>query len=192
MNCTTSEPPGYCPDDHLAKLFPFLSGAGGPARSRCNPRTLRGRWRIFHSARQSFGSEAYASPPVIAPPDIPCGDADSRPVERQALVGVRFESAHGHKGPVRNLFSTSMYRAPVAKFTHAGLPWLRYIRLHEPSTHFWPFDGWDMPAGRSVVAEVYPSLWRRGFAREDRNDDQHDAFSVAEWMRRSDLDGTLI
>jgi len=28
-------------------------------------------------------------------------------------------------------------------------------------------------------------------AREDRNDHQHDAFSGAEWMPRSDLDGTL-
>ena len=79
----------------------------------------------------------------------------------------------------------------VAKSTHAGLPWLRYIRQHVTTAHFWPFDGWDVPPGRSVVAEVYPSLWRRGFAQENRNDDQHDAFSVAEWMRRSDLDGTL-
>ena len=79
----------------------------------------------------------------------------------------------------------------VAKSTHAGLPWLRYIRFQVPGVHFLPFDGWDVPTGRSVVAEVYPSLWRRGFAQENRNDDQHDAFSVAEWMRRSDLDGTL-
>lgn len=79
----------------------------------------------------------------------------------------------------------------VAKSTHAGLPWLRYIRLNVPSAHFWPFDGWDIPAGRSVVAEVYPSLCSRAFARGDRNEQQHDAFSVAEWMRRSDLDGTL-
>ena len=79
----------------------------------------------------------------------------------------------------------------VAKSTHAGLPWLRYIRLQAPSVHFWPFDGWDVPSGRSVVAEVYPSLWSRSFAREGRNEHQHDAFSVAEWMRRSDLDGTL-
>jgi hypothetical protein len=79
----------------------------------------------------------------------------------------------------------------VAKSTHAGLPWLRYIRLHVPGVHFWPFDGWDLPAGRSVVTEVYPSLCNRGFARENRNEHQHDAFSVAEWMRRSDLDGTL-
>ena len=48
----------------------------------------------------------------------------------------------------------------VAKSTHAGLPWLRYIRLHVPGVHFWPFDGWDVPAGRSAVAEVYPSLKR--------------------------------
>ena len=79
----------------------------------------------------------------------------------------------------------------VAKSTHAGLPWLRYIRLHVPGVHFWPFDGWDIPAGRSIVAEVYPSLWSRSFARENRNEHQHDAFSVAEWMRRSDLDGSL-
>jgi hypothetical protein len=79
----------------------------------------------------------------------------------------------------------------VAKSTHAGLPWLRYIRLNVPGVHFWPFDGWDVAAGRSVVAEVYPSLWSRAFARGDRNEHQHDAFSVAEWMRRSDLDGTL-
>ena len=57
--------------------------------------------------------------------------------------------------------------------------------------HFWPFDGWDIPAGRSVVAEVYPVLWSQGFSREDRTADQHDAFSVAAWMRRADLNGTL-
>ena len=60
------------------------------------------------------------------------------------------------------------------------------------TAHFWPFDGWDVPQGRSVVAEVYPSLWRRGFAQENRNDDQHDAFSVPEWMRRSDHNGALL
>jgi hypothetical protein len=35
----------------------------------------------------------------------------------------------------------------VAKSTHAGLPWLRYIRLHVPTVHFWPFDGWGCPDG---------------------------------------------
>lgn len=79
----------------------------------------------------------------------------------------------------------------VAKSTHAGLPWLRYLRLNASSVHFWLFDGWDIPTRRSVLAEVYPSLWSRSFARENRNGDQHDAFSVAAWMRHADADGAL-
>ena len=80
----------------------------------------------------------------------------------------------------------------VAKSTHAGLPWLRYMRQQLGNrVHFWPFDGWEIPAGRSVIAEVYPSLWSRNFAREERTPDQHDAYSVATWMRRADLDGRL-
>jgi hypothetical protein len=54
-----------------------------------------------------------------------------------------------------------------------------------------PFDGWNIPAGRSAVAEVYPSLWSRNFGREERNGDQHDAYSATAWMRRADLDGSL-
>lgn len=80
----------------------------------------------------------------------------------------------------------------VAKSTHSGLPWLRYIRQQVGDrVHFWPFDGWEVPGGRSVIAEAYPSIWSRSFARERRSVDQHDAYSVAEWMRRSDLDETL-
>ena len=80
----------------------------------------------------------------------------------------------------------------VAKSTHAGLPWLLYVRqqVGEP-VHFWPFDGWSIPAGRSAVVEVYPSLWRRDFPRGDRTDDQQDAFIAAEWMRRTDRAGAL-
>ena len=80
----------------------------------------------------------------------------------------------------------------VAKSTHAGLPWLRYLRnqLGE-RIHFWPFDGWEPPAGRSTVAEVYPSLWSRSYPREDRTPDQQDAYAAAAWLRQTDLDGTL-
>ena len=45
--------------------------------------------------------------------------------------------------------------------------------------------------GKSVVAEVYPALWSHTFSRDGRNSDQHDAYSAAEWLRRSDLDGSL-
>ncbi len=80
----------------------------------------------------------------------------------------------------------------VAKSTHAGLPWLRYIRQQMGHrVHFWPFDGWAIRDGLSAVVEVYPSLWRETFLQEDRTDDQHDAYSVAAWLREADREGTL-
>jgi hypothetical protein len=81
----------------------------------------------------------------------------------------------------------------VAKSTHAGIPWLHLIRRQlGDQVHFWPFDGWNVPTGRSAIAEVYPALWSRGFAREDRTADQHDAYSIAAWFSRADRDGSLV
>jgi hypothetical protein len=80
----------------------------------------------------------------------------------------------------------------VAKATHAGLPWLRFVRQRLGSrVHFWPFDGWEIPAGRSAVVEVYPALWSRAFARAGRDPHQHDAYTVAAWLRAADRDGSL-
>jgi hypothetical protein len=80
----------------------------------------------------------------------------------------------------------------VAASTHAGLPWLLYLRRRLAGrVHFWPFDGWEVPRGRSVVAEVYPSLWSNGFANEGRDPHQHDAYSIAAWMRQTDGIGSL-
>ena len=80
----------------------------------------------------------------------------------------------------------------VAKSTHAGLPWLLYLRRRLGSkVHFWPFDGWRIPAGRSAIVEVYPALWSHGFSREDRDPHQHDAYSIAAWMRDVDGNGSL-
>jgi hypothetical protein len=79
----------------------------------------------------------------------------------------------------------------VAKSTHAGLPWLLHIRKNlGDRIHFWPFDGWTIPEGRSVIAESYPALWSKYFPIQDRTQDQHDAFSIAAWVSRTDhLDG---
>jgi hypothetical protein len=38
---------------------------------------------------------------------------------------------------------------------------------------------------------VVPALWSRGFSKEGRNDHQHNAYSVAAWMSRPDLSGSL-
>jgi hypothetical protein len=81
----------------------------------------------------------------------------------------------------------------VAKSTHAGIPWLRFVRQRAGAhVHFWPFDGWDIPAGRSAIAEVYPALWSRSFPGDGRTGDQHDAFSIAAWLSRADREGSLI
>ena len=80
----------------------------------------------------------------------------------------------------------------VAKSTHAGIPWLRTLRQQLGSRlHFWPFDGWEIPAGHSAVAEVYPALWKHAYAPENRTPDQHDAYTVATWLRQADRDGRL-
>jgi hypothetical protein len=80
----------------------------------------------------------------------------------------------------------------VAKSTHSGIPWLRFIRQQLGGrVHFWPFDGWDIPAGRSAVAEVYPALWSRQFADQGRTRDQQDAFCIAAWLSRADREDGL-
>jgi hypothetical protein len=115
-----------------------------------------------------------------------CGNAEARSgnARWRRLIEIR-------TGTAKSVFHFDV-PGSVAKSTHAGLPWLRYLRLNLGArVHFWPFYGWDIPAGRSAVAEVYPVPWSRSFPREDRTADQHDAFSVAAWLRRADLDGTL-
>jgi hypothetical protein len=72
-----------------------------------------------------------------------------------------------------------------------GLSFLDDLQRLVARVHVWPFDRWDIPAGRSAIAEVYPALWSRGFVKEDRTDDQHDAFSIAAWLSRADRNGDL-
>ncbi len=80
----------------------------------------------------------------------------------------------------------------VAKSTHAGLPWLRFIRDRVGErVHFWPFEGWDVPTGASAIVEVYPALWNRSLDRGDRTPDQHDAYCIALALRDADRDGRL-
>jgi hypothetical protein len=75
----------------------------------------------------------------------------------------------------------------VAKSTHAGIPWLLYLRQNlGRKVHFWPFDGWTPPSGVSVIAEVYPSLWNKLLPMEGRTRDQHDALVIVEFLRLAD------
>jgi hypothetical protein len=95
-------------------------------------------------------------------------------------------------GAAKSVFHFDV-QGSVAKSTHSGIPWLRFLgNSLAGKIHFWPFDGWEFPEGKSVLVEVYPSLWSKNFATEDRTADQHDAYSVAEWLRRAARNGSLL
>ncbi len=81
----------------------------------------------------------------------------------------------------------------VACSTHAGIPWLRRIKQEAgDQVHVWPFDGWSVPSGKSVIAEVYPSILRRRYKRpEGQSDHERDAYSVARWLADMDRRGSL-
>jgi hypothetical protein len=99
--------------------------------------------------------------------------------------------AEERAGAAKSVFFFDV-QGQVAKSTHAGLPWLLYLRRQvRAPLHFWPFDGWEIPSGSSAVVEVYPSLWSRDVPKDGRSDDQHDAYVVAEWLRTADRDRRL-
>ncbi len=82
----------------------------------------------------------------------------------------------------------------VGKSTLCGIPWLRFIRRHTDERsrpHFWPFDGFSVPPGRSVVAEIFPSIFRRRYPRRYQTADEHDAMCVAWWLKDMDARGRL-
>ena len=82
----------------------------------------------------------------------------------------------------------------VAKSTHAGLPWINEMYGNKEiteRTHFWPFDGFDVKPGKNVVAEIFPSSFRRRYEKKGRSSDEHDAFVVSAWLRDTCLSGNL-
>lgn len=94
-------------------------------------------------------------------------------------------------GTAKSVFHFDV-QGSVAKSTHAGIPWLRYLRRRLGArVHFWPFDGWEILPSRSCVAEVYPAVWNRTFVSDAPTADQHDAYCIAAWLRQADLSGDL-
>lgn len=122
---------------------------------------------------------------VDAVRDGSCGDGDAR------SGSTRWRRICEERTGAKSVFHFDV-PGSVAKSTHAGLPWLRYLRDQlAGKIHFWPFDGWDIPAGKSALVEVYPSLWSKQYQRTQRTPDQHDAYSVARWLRDADCSGQL-
>lgn len=71
----------------------------------------------------------------------------------------------------------------VGKSTHAGIPWLKWLRDEGGGrVHFWPFDGWTPPPTKAVIAEVYPAIFRHRYPRDGRTANEQDAYATAMWM----------
>ena len=114
-----------------------------------------------------------------------CGKGDER------MGNNRWRRITEERAKAKSVFHFDV-QGQVAKSTHAGLPWLRYLRKElDGSVHFWPFDGWDISPGRSAIVEAYPSLYRKGFTPEGRTPDQHDAYAIAAWMQKADINRQL-
>jgi hypothetical protein len=79
----------------------------------------------------------------------------------------------------------------LAKATHAGLPWIDYLRRAGDRAHFWPFDGFEVPRGRSVLAEVRPARLRNRYRKEDLSAQEQDAYAVCAWFQERDQLGLL-
>jgi hypothetical protein len=79
----------------------------------------------------------------------------------------------------------------LAKATHAGLPWLDYLRRAGDRAHFWPFDGFEVKKGRSVVAEVRPARLRHRYRKEGLTQQEQDAYAICAWLQERDQLGLL-
>lgn len=90
----------------------------------------------------------------------------------------------------RGVFRFDIQDSP-AKATHAGLPWIDYLRRAGDRAHFWPFDGFDVPANRSVVAEVRAARLRDRYVKEGLDKLDNDAYAICAWLQERDQLGLL-
>lgn len=82
--------------------------------------------------------------------------------------------------------------SPLWESTCAGIRWLADFRRRvSPKVLCWPFDGWTVIEGRSVIVETYPALWMEHYPARGRNPHQHAAYVSAAWMRQADANGSL-
>jgi hypothetical protein len=85
----------------------------------------------------------------------------------------------------KSVFQFDIQDSP-AKATHAGLPWLDYLRRAGDRVHVWPFDGFEVPRGRSVIAEVRPARLRHRYSKEGLVREALEAYAICAWLQERD------
>jgi hypothetical protein len=108
-----------------------------------------------------------------------------RPRGERAGGSDEFRLCERWTSSAKSVFQFDM-QGSVAKSTHAGIPWLQFLRRElRQRVFFWPFDGWRPPADRSVMVEIYASLFRNRYPRAGRTPDEQDACTVARWLEEA-------
>lgn len=124
---------------------------------------------------------------AIWPPGIPVRDSEAgRGAEAERLWKAWRLTDQWATG-AKSIFNQVVRQGTVYYSTRAGLPWLHWLRGQlGGAVHFWPFDGWDLSTGCSVIAEVYPTLFRRRYACVFPTGHQRDACVVSSWLQHRD------
>jgi hypothetical protein len=135
------------------------------------------RWNTREEPVRLCWTRNVSSPPYCF------GEADA---ERESW---RFRLTEKWTSSAKSVF-VSGHQGAVAYSTHAGIPWIAWLRRKLPKVHFWPFDGLLPAKSASVVAEIYPSIFRNRFF-SDLKTDARDAFVVCRWLQQTDQRGFL-
>jgi len=86
----------------------------------------------------------------------------------------------------KSVFQLADLQDNAARATHAGIPWLAYLRRAGSRVHFWPFDGFAVDEGKSVVAEVRPARLKHRYQREGLDRQEQEAFAICAWLQDRD------
>ena len=121
--------------------FPSRSGT---ARNTTSLATGTFSWTIF----KSIGRQMKIAPTLISFVKV-----SVKMAQRAAVIPAGGESRNFVRG--QRLCFILMYRISCQIDPCRNPP--RYLRCRTDSrVLFWPFDGWEVSRGKSVVAEVYP------------------------------------
>ncbi len=74
----------------------------------------------------------------------------------------------------------------MADSTHAGIPWLDYLRRAAADVHVWPFDGFEVPAGRTVLVEVHAGHLLLRHPRNEGEPEEQQAYAICAWLQDRD------
>lgn len=88
----------------------------------------------------------------------------------------------------RAAFNFDLQDTP-GRSAYAGIPWLSYLR--RSGAHFWPFDGWQVDPGRSLVAEVRPARLRHRYPKPGAGAEEQDAYAICAWLQDRDAHDLL-